>query len=140
MNEDYVSYEQAKTLKELGFNWACIGFYNHYKIPCIEHNICYEGKIIKENYNDDFIANTYNVLCSAPTLAQAQKWLREVKQIEVNSTYDLICGEGWFFYHNDLEHVSFSGIDKMGDTLYASYEQALSAGIDKALELLKEKK
>ena len=142
--EDYCTFEQAVKLKELGFDWNCIGFYNHYKIPSIEHCILDEGKIIKENYNDDFIANTYNILCSAPTLSQAAKWLREVKDIIIGIDFDNWCEKYGCHIYKKIIHNSENIKDSYGSMLVTNesnedfniYEEALSKGIDTALELL----
>lgn len=122
--EDFVTYEQAVKLKELGFDLECNYWYYNVTKQIIFTHGC------EWFYFED--------MTKAPTLAQAQKWLREVKQLEVNSTYDVVCKEGWFFYKNDLANVCIIDSDKMGDNFYASYEEALSAGIDNVLEMLKE--
>lgn len=82
---------------------------------------------------------------SAPTLWQAQKWLREKWGIHVDaciySDYSTdadgkVC-DRWDFWGFDLYAVV--GGEKMvdDDGEYDSYEQALSAGISAALELIK---
>ena len=77
-NEDFVSYDLAMRLKQAGFDRSCSHYYT------------------KENTTDDYVWITTSAftsedwnsgkndepdflkpLCSAPTLAQAQKWLRE---------------------------------------------------------------
>ena len=66
MNEDFVTYEQADKLCDLGFDLKCIACYDEE-----------EFEITSEysNYNSD--QYRYNLI-SAPTLSQAQKWLREM--------------------------------------------------------------
>lgn len=137
--EDFCTYEQAELLKELGFDLKCVGFYNKYKIASIEHDMGLDGgMIIEENYNNAFLASNYDVLCSAPTLSQVQKWLRDVKRIiiAVIPKYEMQCDgtyawEYWYEIYNST-----------GKRLYAepagTYEYALELAIDEALELLKE--
>lgn len=128
MHEDYVSFEQAKVLKELGFDWEC----NHWYHP-LEPD-----KIIEcQTYCNH---NSFERPYSAPTLAQAQKWLREVKGITIlvnistnKETY--ITKKVFYFKWFNGEFI-FCGVPKYH---YATYEEALSAGIDKMLEILKEK-
>lgn len=126
MVEDFVSYEQAVRLKTAGFDWPCEAFYEHV-----------DGKMWiatdgKENWNS-------GVDCSAPSLAQAAKWLREVKGIEVIveprfSNYKRI-GYDWAVYDD------FSGDYALRAPLpfSPSHETALSAGITATIELLEGK-
>lgn len=125
-HEDYCTYEQSIKLKELGFDW-----------------------IYGEGFQEKTYYNSLKTLCQfdeeivttelpAPTLAQAQKWLRE-KGIIVLAGYEpykywLIENEGpkWKYYINSKDSIHHSMAE------FNSYEQALSAGVDKAFELLKE--
>ena len=62
MNEDYVSYEVAKLLKENGFDWYCRALY----AP--------NSEVLSHSLG---VSNTYDVdVYAAPTLHMAQKWLR----------------------------------------------------------------
>ena len=117
MTEDFVTYEQAELLKELGFNQLTIHHYDvetHEFSPKFSHyyTICYD------NWNQ------YNNTISAPTLSQVQKWLREVKEIYLFVTME------------DLRYYWYIGKEFQIDNS-KSYEEALSAGIDRALEIIK---
>lgn len=129
--EDFVTYEQAIKLKELGFKYPC----NHYY--SLDGGLLHEET---ENDQTNYIYCNTKYLISAPTLAQAQKWLRETKTIEVGSTYEIVVNSGWFFYIKDLvsSWEDFYDIEKLNDgDYYPTYELALSAGIDKVLATLK---
>lgn len=70
-------------------------------------------------------------MVAAPTLAQAQKWLREVHCISVEPICNMV--RQW--------NVNVCEIDKFGEVAWAkigmdTYESALSAGITAALEIL----
>lgn len=124
-HEDYVSFEQAKRLKELGFDWECNHHYDNEGDCLLNPGIM--GNIY---YN----CNELDSIISAPTLAQAQKWLREAKQIIIIPC--VAYREGIMKY--DF-YIVDEPIDLFDDSeLFDTYEEALSAGIDKALELLKE--
>lgn len=133
MNEDCVTYKQAVKLKELGFNWTC----NHYYDAEIMNVDDYLSPDVADYYDNH---NAYQSRISAPTLAQAQKWLRE-KEIEVGvfAEFDgeLRTGQWVWLMRKFNTHLYDTVFSE--DNNYDTYEQALSAGIDEALELLKEK-
>lgn len=122
MCEDYVSYELAVKLKSCGFDEPCAAFYEHI-----------DGKMyFSVDGNEDWNSG---VDYSAPLLYQAQKWLREVKRMEVNASWsNNECY--WFFYTNLMDGPDIINLD-ISDSVYSTYEQALSAGLPAALELIK---
>ena len=128
--EDYVTYKQAVELKELGFDWECYTFY-HWDNWCgLNHSgIC-------ENHN------MFEKCISAPTLAQAQKWLREKHRIHIQ--IEACMGHKWTYELVDTycrQDITGEYISRIPERdsypLITTYEQALSEGISKALELLK---
>ena len=152
-NEDYVSYELALKLKACGFDEPC---HYHYDSDRGSH-------IIEPNYTandgddcqyitaDDLLEDNNGwQYCSAPTLAHAQKWLREKKGIVViaepdwdSEDYcmaDYLTGE-WYFSvwkDGDRVHCNFDpNAEEERIWMFEKYEQALSAGIAAALELIK---
>ena len=142
MKEHYVSYEQAVVLKRLGFA----------ERTTYEYTEIVEGSG-REEWDEDeqrmmFIEdiNYYPKL----RLDQAQKWLREVKDIiviaepdwkyeDVEIHSDYLTGKWYFVVWKDGERVNCNYDPHKEDEeiwLLDTYELALSAGIDKALELL----
>ena len=119
MKEEYVTYEQSQALKRLGFRDEVFGYYDEFGRLGVQAQTDY-------NVNWDYFI-------SAPTLSHAQKWLREVKGIHV---------EPHFQYGTIFKVVIQSETKYLYKTLdkgYDTYELALSAGIDAALELLTNK-
>lgn len=136
MNEDYVSYELAKKLKECGFNEPC----DHYYTPNKAMRIVKDNALAPETANNRFLDEIADGCCAAVPLWQAQKWLREKKDVLLwvypdrqltDEEYPKIelTGEWWWDTEGVIRECS-------GDT-YPSYEAALSAGIAAALELIK---
>jgi hypothetical protein len=123
-----VSFEQAKRLKEAGFDleiediYWCDGDY--------EHNYCLG------NWND-YIGEEEGCI-SAPTVAIALKWFRDVKSIKnevrfyyTSNDYREYYYQGYYDYKN---HKSL-GCTKHFDT----YELAESALLDELLTLIEKK-
>lgn len=131
-HEDYVSFEQAKNLKELGFDWEIEYFYGL--------NDANEPKLYR--YPDILGGqdnhNKYHGSFSAPTLAQVQKWLREVKGIALN----IIAHDGGFYQWESI-FLPKAPVPVFIDYivpdyyLYDTYEQALSAGLSLIIGLIK---
>ena len=129
----YVSRELALLLKQAGFDWEC-------------HKIYYCYHEDGDNWElEDNNKNTKRVLeldycLLAPTLEVAQRWLREVKDLDVyifpTTNTKRGCVYEW-------------GIKTFGRALwvegqpytnqYETYEETQEAGIKKALEIFLEK-
>lgn len=120
--EDFVTYEQALSLKELGFDEFVL-----YKYEA--NTLITPNELIYRDYNDDYM---YFNSCSAPTLAQAQKWLFEKGYfVEVNWFCSNKTNYWWFNIVNlDLQNYYQDSKD------YDSPSIALSEGITKCLKLI----
>ena len=120
MNEDFVTYELAVKLKEKGFNEKCYYYYQ------------------KEVLLTDNCWNRYNIgtskRCSAPTISQVLKWLREEKRIDAGAVWDNRDGK-WIGYINEMDMPDLVGEYVLPNT-YDSYEQAAVAGVHYCLENL----
>lgn len=129
--EDYVTYEQAQLLKELDFDWECYDRYNVDKK--IEPNIIFNH--IKVDAND--LCFNVNGRCigdiSAPTLAQAQKWLFEKFGIWIQIERDSIESTMFTCEINHADEIYQKCVG-----IFENPFDALSEGINEALELLKE--
>ena len=134
IEEQFVSFETAKLLKEAGFDVPCRGVYVTDRIGYYE---------FRENDNkktaDDLWWNTrdgfqYEYL--APTLALAARWLREVHHYAVCVWFTIDYNK-WFYAYGDTESMAFDEEYSISDFIYDSYEQALEAGLREAIKLIK---
>ena len=136
-HEYYVSLEVAKLLKEAGFDWEIMSFYTNDITEGCESE--YELRLVKfDNWNGK--NKSWCDLVSCPTLDVAQRWLREVKDIDLyifpTTNNKRVCVYEW-------------GIKTFGRALlvegqpytnqYETYEEAQEAGIKKTLEIILEK-
>lgn len=133
--KDYCDYETCVALKELGYKVPTSAFYipnnetlyfvstpyrGGYVIDCFRsHN-----SFPKDVMTNDFI--------DAPTMWEAQKWLREEKEIEV-----LVLPKGMVGAPYDAQ-VYTEDYSVNDDKEYSTYEDALSEGIKEAVKILKE--
>ncbi len=123
--EDYVSYPIALALKKAGFDYPCYFYYTRKDSPD-DHVWSTTSEEAPIDYNRSVYAG-----CSMPTLAQAQKWLRDKKKIDIELRVWLVGGT--------REYRPYIMPPKSCDFIAyppeKSYESALSAGIAAALEL-----
>lgn len=132
--EDYASLEVAKLLEEKGFNE-----------PCDSRHIVYEdGKYKFERYKTFDIQKDIGIVKTkdgcfydsylAPTLYDAQKWLRE-KGIHIQPEF-MFDGELWGCRILDMTEESAFGQCEGIKNPCKSYEEALNEGFLEALKLI----
>ena len=125
--KDLVTFEQAKKLKELGFREEC--FYGYFEeklqIPTIDYTL--------ESRND--YENPYWV--DAPFLYQVQNWLREENNthIIIDTYFPRGLAGDYSIHEYECIIINKHGL-RTTVGFHKSYNETLSAGIDKALELL----
>lgn len=124
--EDYVSLETAKMLKEKGFNEPC------------NASVLKDGTLRMhdrvQSWDDMMHTNEEYLEFLAPTLYEAQKWLLSKGYHIAPRTYET---KGWYFvvYRTNDSTMVYSQFT-VTDKFFTSYQQALDAGIRKALELI----
>ena len=126
-HEYYVSLEVAKLLKEAGFDWECTHYYSVNTLHEPNNGFIHIYKQYEALFYDH--NRTKMPVYSAPTLEVAQRWLREVKNIDV------------FAYRNEPKDkfesiVSFNKKWSTTGMCINTYEEALETSIKKALEII----
>jgi hypothetical protein len=126
MNKEFIPYEQALELKELGFDEPCFGYYSNSK----EHlgEIWYE----MPNKGQDYIP-VGDIL--APLKSQFFKWVRE--KYKFNHS---IIFHKHPFGTDDYQYLILLDEDEFVETGFNTYEEAELACLKKLIEIVKEKK
>lgn len=129
-HETYVTFAQAHSLKRLGFDWECFGFYERRYTNSDEMWL----RVYLEYENHNERSHPSHEVFSAPALHIAAKWLREVKGLAVN----VLAHDGGMY---DWEMVFLPNADGAEEPLDRStwcetYEEALSEGITTTLKYL----
>lgn len=145
--KDYCDYDTCVALKELGYKVPTSAYYmpnnnqlifvsnpfrGGYVIDCFYSYNSFPKNVMTSNYID------------APTMWEAQKWLREEKRIIIEATFNLMYkGQprfNWRVLYNLAQHkgayYTLDSVNSKED--YDSFEEALSEGIKKAVKILKE--
>ena len=122
MNKEFVTYEQALALKELGFDEPCLGYYSALN----------EGRLCRyEQLEFEYCKNTLQPLVTAPLYQQAFRWFREKHNINcyIDCYFSELHVGGRYHYHT---------IDS-GKNGFDTYEEAEQACLDKLIEICKNK-
>jgi hypothetical protein len=123
MNKEFVSYEQALALKELGFDEMCFGFYSS---PILELMHC--------KNSEPWMGNG---VVSAPLKQQLFRWFREKKLH--NNFPSIIQTRNWATLYRILEwHPGNDSTSITTSDYYDTYEEAENACIDKLIEIVKQ--
>ena len=134
-NKDFCDYDTCVALRELGYNRGAYAYYfpNH-KEDLIFNTHQMRGCSINEMLKG---YNTYpkdvmgHELIDAPTMWEAQKWLRE-KEIMVYPQYLTNC-QTWMCMVYEEKKMLMRSIGR------GSYNEVLNEGIKEAVKILKEK-
>lgn len=135
MNEDFVSYEIAKKLKEKGFREKC-------KKHCYPNSQDWFTSSMPE-------CDNFSNYLDIPTISQVLKWLREEKKFYVvplicsdwSEDADGIICEEWLFWSYRVINVNdgrivYDELDKIDNGNFEDYERAALAGIKYVLDNL----
>jgi hypothetical protein len=122
MTKEFLPYELALKIKELGFDKLCFGYYQYsiliFQLPLIKSETQVQTYMLKED-------------CSAPTFSQAFRWFREKYNLESHIKKDWqdgIC----LGYESMIECED--GIIDCGT--YNIYEEAELACLHKLIEIV----
>ena len=119
MNKEFLPYELAVKLKELGFDEPCFGYYDNGVFI-----FWYDSK-----QETELLLN-----CTASTFSQAFRWFREKYQL--HSTITSISQESWQW------HIQKPGqqLGKLYDEDFYTYEEAELACLTKLIEIVEQQK
>lgn len=123
IEEDYVSFEVAKLLKEKGFNESCYRYYDN------KGDIC--GKYINPDIPFNYSSVPY-YLC--PSQPMVMKWLRRVHNVNIDIVS--IWNQKRFEYQVFVVTPENAKQCYVDDKLYLGYEEAVESALKYALENL----
>jgi hypothetical protein len=115
MEKEFIPYEQALALKELGFDEECFSYYNYKEV--MTFSSCFNKLPIIMSGKK----------CAIPTFSQAFRWFRE--------KYD--C-------HHTIQHnkkyvgIAYSSVVNFSIDEFNTYEEAELECLKKLIEIVKE--
>ena len=142
MNEDFVSFDLARKLKEKVFSCEMpFAMYNeigqfYLLTTSAPYHVCESGYKYREYYNyEDFDEHDY----VAPTISQVLNWLRKEKKILVVAAPEFLYREARYFWQCGIYKISFLPnvilFHKFID-YQESHESAILAGIEYVIDNL----
>jgi len=132
MNKEFVPYEQALALKDLGFNEPCLAQYRKYEVGEPDLDIGFSKNEIVMQFHK------LSKFCSAPLYQQAFKWFRDKYNLDsfVKHLYKSTIKVGYYFGIDEYKGVKFQ-MDF--DIWYNTYEEAELECLKKLIEIVKKK-
>jgi len=131
MKKEFVPYEQALALKELGFDEPCMCFYNNRKELKVYHNVDKDWNTLEHQLLGNSkitLPNTY----SAPTYSQAFRWFREkydlksfIQPLKNDDDIDI------YVFAYGIEEIEHNNLD------YLIHEEAELECLKKLIEIVK---
>ena len=129
MIKEFIPYEQAKQIKQLGFNQECFGHYQDVEVS--------SPFLVVRKIND--IQGGYYTL--APLYQQAFRWFRE--KYSYFPSFDFQYGDsndnrGYFFCIINIndEEFFYESVSK-NDDVFKTYEEAELECLKKLIEIVK---
>ena len=142
-NKDFVPYDIALELKQLGFNKTCLAYYDRWNgkshLIITNQSGSFESKLFRlfrktehTTYTQDYVEYYLTGICTAPTFSQAFRFFREnhglwqmvIQNTDKDWTYDIMPIVGMIDY-------------KIFD-VFNTYEEAELACLIKLIEIIKQ--
>jgi hypothetical protein len=157
MEKEFIPYEQALALKELGFDEPCFGTYlSSFQSDWKVYELILEMGITEE-FEDNRNVYLLEEACSAPTFSQAFRWFREKYDLNSLVVFDkYICEiddeeleNPYFTYYYSINELWSEGkdygkftrgfINVASNRDMLSYEESELACLIKLIEIVKNK-
>ena len=148
MEKEFLPYNLALELKELGFKEECFGFYESLKkigdSYCFNNYSMWDGISQNISESDDYhlyitlneLYGYYDNILRAPTWQQAFDWFREKYYMEGHPhiSYNLPPKATWGYSIQTSEPKHIKSLNSH----YSTYEEARQACLEKLIEIAKE--
>ena len=141
MKKEFIPYEQALALEELGFDEDC--FSDYFSFNNVNQTLEDDIQLILNQESIDDYCEENNLypfhICSAPLYQQAFRWFREKYNLIGNPNH-----YGGLKHPNMACNYKISGHTSTGQRIlgqvYDNYEEAELECLKKLIEIVKEKK
>ena len=140
MEKEFIPYEQALALKELGFNEPCAASYGSYVHKTSELFLNINNPVnIETLLREPTAFNQPSFYVKSPTYSQCFRWFREKYKLIFCNDY----GSNEYFYWiiSEDEQTFFENTDEKENVIiYKTYEEAELECLKRLIEIVKETK
>ena len=128
MEKEFVPYQQALSLKELGFNQPCFAVYENKKWFLVEskNSMSYELCLKTDTF-------------PVPTRSQAFRWFREKYQLFGCIDLHVSTHIHWYIRIDDIIKNDYLFHSEDTDLKFNTHEEAELACLEKLIEIVKDK-
>jgi hypothetical protein len=135
MEKEFIPYDQALALKELGFDEPCFGWFRSTLIPSNFTEYFLETEFgMNESPSDWVNSNFLDKACSAPLYQQAFRWFREKRGLYGYPFSQSSQTNIWFKYFIQQEWK-----DQITSDSFNTHEEAELECLKKLIEIVKNK-
>lgn len=138
MKEQFVNYDIALKLKELGFNKRCFAYYFENKVFHLGGRLgTIDDIVIDRKYVEDICQHKDS--CLAPLWQQVLEWFRKKHNIEASIQFDDNNIKYYYFIHTNIKDCYSNRICSLNnakDRVFDTYEEARKAAILEAIKLI----
>jgi hypothetical protein len=127
MNKEFIPYEQALALKELGFDEPCFSYY-------LEDGTWVPASYSKESTVYPSNSDLLSEWCSAPLYQQAFRWFKEKYEI-----YSWVKVEYEYGGITPTYYITGKRQDDIAGGSFNTYEEAELECLKKLIQIIKEK-
>ena len=135
MEKEFIPYEQALVLKELGFDEPCLAQYRKYDVGDATLDIGFSKNELISKFDN------LSLFCSAPLYQQVFRWFREKYgyfQLFDYQHGDSKINRGFFFNIVNIDNEDFFfPEDFKNQIIYKTYEEAELECLKKLIEMVK---
>jgi hypothetical protein len=129
MEKEFLTYERALALKELGFDDECMGYFKDR-----EFKYCLEDELVKNSLMSN--SNSPIFYTTRPLKSQVFRWFRE--KYNQNSFIELVYQDGIKYDYVLYVDKDEEECENFGDGPFKTYEEAENACIDELIEIAKQ--
>jgi hypothetical protein len=135
MKKEFVPYELALRMKQLGFDEKCIAYYQKSAVIGNDNILPISFTNMASDFNDYEYSKLGVPFYSAPTWQQAFRWFREKHNIH-SFIIPLIDEVGFVYKYQARVHTKESAVKIIGE--FESYEEAELACLEKLIEIVEQ--
>jgi hypothetical protein len=118
MTKEFIPYEQALELKELGFDEPCFGWYSNM-----------EGNVLRQGYCETYLG--IENCAKSPLYQQVFRWFRK--------KYNIVSSVRTHFNEEFFYEIYVDVMNEITSNYYKTYEESELECIKKLIEICKNK-